>query len=183
MGYTHYFKVKKEISQKKWDGFIEEVKKIYKNLPEHSESSGGYCQDEPLFLSGCARFRDPKMDSEMIWVNGSSIPSKYRTQTEHWYDQDPGNLDHETFGFDRKPNGDRGGFCKTARKPYDLFVQAVLILARKHFTKTEFEFSSDGYGEEWLVAYEFVSGIVEGIKPEHMKSICGRYETLDIFKK
>ena len=178
MGYTHYFKVKKEISQKKWDGFIEEVKKIYKNLPEQAEGGG-----VPLFLSGCARFRDPKMDSEMIWVNGSSIPSKDRTKTKDWYDPDPGNLDHETFGLERKPNEDRGGFCKTARKPYDLFVQAVIILARKHFTKTEFEFSSDGGVEGWIVAYEFVSGIVEGIKPEHMKSICRPNETLDIFNK
>ena len=38
--------------------------------------------------------------------------------------------------------------CKTARKPYDLAVTAVLIAAKRHFG-TDILVSSDGEGSEW----------------------------------
>lgn len=38
-------------------------------------------------------------------------------------------------------------FCKTARRPYDTVVTAVLILAR--YTFPDFHLSSDGTWEEW----------------------------------
>lgn len=51
-------------------------------------------------------------------------------------------------------------FCKTARKPYDLFVQIVLILAEVNFNKDgkiRFRYGSDGEEDDWDEAWRFVS--------------------------
>lgn len=54
---------------------------------------------------------------------------------------------HETFVVTRK-KGDEFNFCKTARKPYDLFVG--LILARiNHHAKGVLAISSDGDWDDW----------------------------------
>ena len=53
---------------------------------------------------------------------------------------------HETFVIDR--NSTRWDFCKTARKPYDDVVSAILIAARYNFGD-KFSLSSDGTWEDW----------------------------------
>lgn len=60
---------------------------------------------------------------------------------------------HETFSY--YPNSE-WDFCKTARKPYDLYVCATLIVL-KYFTPG-LDFSSDGVVEsgEWLDAISFL---------------------------
>lgn len=51
---------------------------------------------------------------------------------------------HETFAIDADQPG--SGFCKTAYKPYDVVVTALLTyLAAEH----GFEISSDGNAEDW----------------------------------
>jgi len=47
---------------------------------------------------------------------------------------------HESFVFD----GVTGDFCKTNRKPYDVYVCAALILAGDHWPESTLEISSDG---------------------------------------
>lgn len=59
---------------------------------------------------------------------------------------------HETFSFDRLPSDE---FCKTAQKPYDRMVCAVLIVAAKHAPR-QVLVSSDGWRHEWLPALGFV---------------------------
>ena len=51
MGYTHSYTMG-EVSEKKWNEFIEDVKYLYKRLPKHSKSSGGFHEDDPLILGG-----------------------------------------------------------------------------------------------------------------------------------
>jgi len=53
---------------------------------------------------------------------------------------------HETFVIDR--NSTRWNCCKTARKPYDKLVTAILIAARYDFGDN-FSLSSDGVWHEW----------------------------------
>jgi hypothetical protein len=54
---------------------------------------------------------------------------------------------HETFLVTRK-KGNEFNFCKTARKPYDLFVG--LMLARiNHHAKSVLKISSDGDWDDW----------------------------------
>lgn len=72
-----------------------------------------------------------------------------------------GFLSHETFLIERTSR--EFEFCKTNRKPYDLAVCSVLILASLYADGGEI--SSDGLGEtytdsEWKDAWEFVSAII-----------------------
>lgn len=58
---------------------------------------------------------------------------------------------HETFVLN--PNACGFEFCKTARKPYDLTVCAVLAAAAEH----GIEVSSDGDAADWVDGVEFAS--------------------------
>ena len=77
----------------------------------------------------------PLVDSDHIRFNGQ------------------GSAGHETFFLER--DGLRGfNFCKTARKPYDEAVTAVLCIVGHHLTragtlKDPYYISSDGYFSEW----------------------------------
>jgi hypothetical protein len=157
MGYTHYWKKEKELNLDTWKKFIADCKVLYKNMPEHSESSGGEYTEEPLYLNGCWGYKYPRFNEKVLHFNGSSIhPSKrtYNVEVQEWSD-DPKDLGHETFHISQKQNEYDGGFCKTARKPYDLMVQACLILFKYHFWN-EVSISSDGDYDEWKVAQKFV---------------------------
>ena len=74
-----------------------------------------------------------------------------------------GEYGHETFLFLRDNKKDEFHkkllhfeFCKTAQKPYDLPVTAVLILAVKHF-KDDVKVSSDGDAADWQAGIELVN--------------------------
>ena len=59
-------------------------------------------------------------------------------------------LDHESFFL--TPETTNWNFCKTARKPYDLLVCAVLLSA---YNILGYELSSDGGFEDWQPAIDF----------------------------
>lgn len=64
-----------------------------------------------------------------------------------------GDEGHESFIL---PSSLRGfDFCKTARKPYDVVVTAILLRAHHH-APAGIEVSSDGYWEEWGEGRELV---------------------------
>jgi len=56
-------------------------------------------------------------------------------------------------------------FCKTARKPYDKYVVATLILFKYYFGD-KVELSSDGTSEEWHEGWELVEEL--GIDVAHI---------------
>ena len=58
-----------------------------------------------------------------------------------------GDLGHETFSL-RRDDWRDFDFCKTAAKPYDKAVVAVLVLAH-HYFPNDLEISSDGGPEDW----------------------------------
>lgn len=60
---------------------------------------------------------------------------------------------HETFYLTRGP--ERFSFCKTARKPYDKIVCAVLNIVY-HYAGDYVEISSDGEFDEWEEGNEIV---------------------------
>ena len=66
--------------------------------------------------------------------------------------------DHESFYMDHyKLKEGEWDFCKTARKPYDLFVCAALIhLYHKGLIKS---FNSDGDVDDWLVDVDRWDGV------------------------
>lgn len=57
-----------------------------------------------------------------------------------------GDESHETFGIG--VGATDFNFCKTARKPYDVVVTALLSLL-KHHAPDKVSVSSDGYPSEW----------------------------------
>lgn len=59
-----------------------------------------------------------------------------------------GELSHEDFALREHFTQNDGGFCKTARKPYDVVVVAALALL-KHRLGDAISVSSDGYAENW----------------------------------
>jgi hypothetical protein len=141
MGYTHYWNNNK-ISDKKWKNFIADVKKVKAILPNNIELAYEYdCPD-----------RKPVIDGKQVRFNGI------------------GDDGHETFLIEKKGVRDGFAFCKTARKPYDLMVCAVLILFSHHIGAKSASVSSDGdiKGEEWAEAFALVEKAT-GIQKTNLK--------------
>lgn len=137
MGYTHYWCRKEDLSDG-WEEFINDVKKVYENfLKVELKIAGGFGVGEPVF------------DENMVWFNGE------------------GELAEQTFYLPRiiLENGKKGylvlekvfcfTFCNTDRKPYDILVTAVLILAKRHFDK-KIKIASDGNWRDWKEARELI---------------------------
>jgi hypothetical protein len=70
---------------------------------------------------------------------------------------------HETFMLDILGTGREPGdwFCKTARKPYDLLVTAVLLRA-KHRLGDRVSLASDGTYADWAPARRLVAELFPG---------------------
>ena len=79
--------------------------------------------------------KPPEISSKRIWFNGR------------------GDDGHETMVLTR--DGEGFAFCKTAQKPYDVLVVALLLLAHR-FARHAWEISSDGDPEDWLEAQSLV---------------------------
>jgi hypothetical protein len=70
----------------------------------------------------------PEIDNDSIHFNGDATKGE----------------DHESFYLDRE--GDGFNFCKTARKPYDRFVKAVLVVAN-YYAPGALDVTCDGDDE------------------------------------
>lgn len=150
MGYTHYWRTQKRgIPQKNWNAICEDVKKLLASLPAHSMNAGGSHSSDPLELSWESDHPDkaPEVSKSLIRFNGND------------------GLGHETFFFERIPADEAGNdgtvfaFCKTARKPYDLVVCGVLLVAAKHAAQYVV-ISSDGDKDDWKPALEWVWSVL-----------------------
>lgn len=127
MGYTHYWRKKENLPQDKWNSFIDDV--------------GELMHDAPSILC-----EESDMPNSFAMCNGNFIKFNGR-----------GEDGHETFYFEREQephwrdaadeNGMYFNFCKTARKHYDIYVVAVLELAKAHFGD-DIIVSSDGDYED-----------------------------------
>jgi hypothetical protein len=120
----------------------EEIKELHKNLSLIPKT--GYHTDYPIIIKGGLGEGDPIFNETEIWFNG---------------DEELGN-DYETFSINWKDT-EAFGFCKTARKPYDLFVCLTLLSFTEHFPSDIFTLSSDGDAEEWQEAVDFYNKITD----------------------
>lgn len=144
MGYTHYWDLKNPTSKTKQQ-FIDvmmDVEMIMNSLPKFSTSAGGHYKSYPLVLRNGLGEGVPVITSQEIIFNGDGSEG----------------LDHETFIFSFVNPDDQSGFCKTARKPYDLVVCAVLISLANRVDG--FECSSDGDWEDWEDCLKFYKEVV-----------------------
>lgn len=105
---------------------------------------------------------EPEITPSLIWFNGDGSKD----------------LDHETFvlklfdlgNFQSNSDIDKEGvfgFCKTARKPYDLLVCVSLMVA-KHHLGADFKISSDGDLAEWQEAIDFYEKLFKRKAPKQL---------------
>jgi hypothetical protein len=112
MGYTHHWTRKGDIAKDAWEKAMAAFNWALINKPEYSYSAGEYYSDDLLGID----VEDYGPDALVFNGLGDG-------------------LDHETFGVCRGIKKDEAmiafgkgsyRFCKTARKPYDLFVVVAL---------------------------------------------------------
>ena len=135
MGYTHYWDYKptvsEEVRKKEFKKVVSDTKKILKNKGD-------------IVIRGWDGTGKPLITNEKIKLNGDG----------------ENGLDHETFEFSVTKYDSKWGFCKTARKPYDTVVCAILLSMKKHLSG--FTFYSDGdikTEEEWIIGRELYNSI------------------------
>jgi hypothetical protein len=119
MGYTHYWTIHKHLSEAEQQAIFDDVKKILHTAQEEG-------------ISLCWDLDEPDMEPEVtlqsVRFNG------------------PDDEGHETFLLDMtEPNRE---FCKTARKPYDAAVGAVLLSLMEH-AGNKVTVTSDGDEKDW----------------------------------
>ena len=145
MGYTHYWRQLRDFTDTEWQELTRLTKLItadglgvLAHHPEsHEEYHGKWGEDDVLTI-----------DDESIYFNGI------------------GDEGHETFCITKKKRAkmdyeeqeayDKEGafdFCKTAQKPYDKYVVAVLCAIYNmfgHYSMTPMsEITSDGNSDDW----------------------------------
>lgn len=133
MGYTHYFKQKRSFDKDEWTQICIDVAAIVGDVQNVQGIALAYECDEPG--------RQPQIDGKVIRFNGLG------------YDG------HETFLIDRIKRKDNSWFCKTAQKPYDLAVTAVLAYLAT-LDESAFDVSSDGDPEDWVAGVELAKRVV-----------------------
>lgn len=120
MGYTHYWRPTKGIEPSTFARLSEAAAKIVSIAWDEDEVDFAYEYDEPK--------RDPEFSKELIRFNGV------------------GEKGHETFYL--TPEAQGFNFCKTAHKPYDTAVVAILCLLHL-YTDGAVKVSSDGEPSDW----------------------------------
>ena len=127
MGYTHYFRQSEPATDRQWDAICMAFKKCL---------SAGLIT-YPMPIQRESDDTSPAVISqEAITFNGI------------------GDLGHETMHLEKAGEGRQ--FCKTARKPYDLAVCSLLILAN-HYAPGVWKISTDGSREDWMPALTWVN--------------------------
>lgn len=162
MGYTHNWNRnnEKDHDQETWNKLVADCKLLYKNMPDHSLSAGGFYKDMPLLLNGCFTYKNAAFNKDIIRFNGSGTIKREKSG-KHWRDvlcntPEHNNLGHETFSLTRKYINE-STFCKTARKPYDLMVTACLLLYKYYFNSVTIK--TDGTEDDWSEAYKFIASV------------------------
>lgn len=127
MGYTHYMRVRPTISPEKWAAFTDGVRKIF----AHPDVRDIICREADRTAE------PPEIGEGYVVFNGK------------------GRDGHETFYMERvqseQADDDRRifSFCKTAMKPYDAAVCAVLLAAARTLGD-DVRITSDGSWESWV---------------------------------
>lgn len=156
MGYTHYW----NFTPSKIED-TEKLRKAFKRASKQIKKFADFVSNEHLNL-----FNSDIMHTTFKLCGGLGEGDPVFNETEIWFNGDKSEgLDHETFKIYWCT--DEKGFCKTARKPYDLVVCYALLTFAEIFGKNVFTFSSDGNVEdkEWQQALEYYESAT-GKKPK-----------------
>ena len=127
MGYTHYWREASPTNDT-WEAFRADAQKLVEAAADKGIT---------LCLEYDETDKPPTITANQIRFNG------------------PGNLGYETFLMVKGVSEFQ--FCKTASRPYDLVVCAVLAVAKDHFP---IDVSSDGDPDDWRPALEWASEVL-----------------------
>lgn len=152
MGYTHYFTQKQTVDTLMWKNFREHMDKLvhhYQANPIPAEQiCGGYLNKRIVLCDG---------SGENMLSTGTLFTHDGETLSFNGEGKD--GMDHETFMVNRRiPEGhaEYWDCCKTAYKPYDVFVVSALLLLH-HLCPGCFSVSSDGDALDWQPVLDYVS--------------------------
>jgi hypothetical protein len=143
MGYTHYYKTKRDFTDDEWNELLRLMKMVFHAMPKHSHSSGAYHSEEPIIIRGGGGTGEMVLSEKEIRFNGDEASG----------------MDHEAALMLREKTDFK--FCKTDRKPYDYAVQALYRLAL-HILVEDIIIRSNGDLKEWewsIAQVEQVTGI------------------------
>lgn len=126
MGYTHYFSSKRTLTENEWAELMNAAVVIGQAAEKMQVRYGGKDYLVELANGHGDAASKPVIGEGVIEFNGVGP-----------------DLDHETFCIAQEPFSE---FCKTARKPYDIVVVAILAYAA---AKYGFEVGSDGDVLDW----------------------------------
>jgi len=142
MGYTHYFKQVKPVTNQQWMLLTAQVANVYLLV------QGREPLDRKLWI--CDYAGDAVLhDCNQLFC--STAPGGQNCISFNGY----GALeqDHESFLLCQQEQ--RDWFCKTAAKPYDFLVVATLILANTYCPDC-YDISSDGDELDWLPVLQWL---------------------------
>jgi hypothetical protein len=123
LGYTHYFNQNRSFTTFEWEA----IRKFSKRIIKVNKDILGDMMGEG---------GKPEAGKNCIAFNGI------------------GDMAHESFAINREHDvKDRGNFCKTAEKPYDVCVVAVLCFIN-YVAPGALDISSDGRRNDWMVGLE-----------------------------
>lgn len=150
MGYTHYWRQKRDFTVAEWSKIEDCAKKLV------------------FSMEGRKTLEHEKKQSDHVRVSERNIVFNGKRKY---------NLDHETFCLEKdvhfseydNPKEGAFNFCKTANKPYDKFVTAMLIAAQS-IAPDVLKVTSDGWRDEWtegqkLLAKYLIADIPATIEP------------------
>lgn len=129
MGYTHYWEMSRDISERN-----------FKKLTNDMKAIEAFIKNDEVCISDEITLHHP---------NGENEGVLYYSNTFGFNGNGLLGDDHESMHIDLGENNSFT-FCKTARKPYDFAVQLILISLKYHIRSTRV--TSDGDAEEWEIA-------------------------------
>ena len=139
MGYTHYYKVQRTYDEKLFAKIARDFQKIVDDNPEEG------C------LAGYDGTGKAEITNKIICFNGIGEESHESFLLEQSMSDDRFEDQKRIYSIkskDIEPDTKFFNFTKTARKPYDIYVQSALIIA-KHYLKNKIDITSDGNHDEW----------------------------------
>lgn len=139
MGYTTYFTKNRKPTKEEWGNFEKEVSRAFELFKEDELTKA-------IKIGDTDGSKLIKNSEELFYTNRSGECIMFNGFGDGAY---------ETMALDS--TGDTGfAFCKTNRKPYDVFVNIVLYLANKNMEGV-FSITSNGSDEEDMfeLAFEF----------------------------
>jgi hypothetical protein len=135
MGYTHSWIRTKSLDHDKFAAAIIDSRRV--------------CEATDVNLSGIENEPEPVFENYVIAFGDGGEPLIIQCTCDNQSPERP---------IPDKP-GFHFGYCKTEQLPYDLCVQATLIILNYYFGK-EFLVGSDGNDLEWVRARRLCEGIV-----------------------